>query len=467
MSNSDVLNGLNLNDIQNSSLLESSNQSGAILAINLDNIKALPQVRSEFNDGFVVSELSTDREDESESTSINSSLNALAESIKQRGLQNPIIVRKAHVDDDFSKPYIDDHYVIVSGERRFRAMNLLRNLQQKAKSEGTLDPSEKEITTIDCIVREYSNSSDVCLDQLTENIQRVDLDPFEIAHSLVVYQKSYKERFNKKVSREELAKRFGKTLFWVSQMMTFAELDPLKDADLIDLFKSGAISKSARTGYEVIRLYRKDPDFIIQSILDYKDKNKIVDRGIVAKLSQELNNYSEDSTSADVSSTSINQPGLILSSTEYDDVINADDNDNSTDSDYSELSEKEKSEMPKMFAKNQESSAPTAGVNATSSYSDRDTKESHDLSDSIHDEDNSYSSDYNADDEISSNSQNDDMIEIESINCEYIDEQGPHKLLLKLKDYFTSNTEISITTEDNIDKVISVKDLKIISFNFK
>lgn len=444
MSNSDVLNGLNLNDIQNSSLLESSNQSGAILAISLDNIKALPQVRSEFNDGFVVSELSTDKEDESESTSINSSLNALAESIKQRGLQNPIIVRKAHVDDDFSKPYIDDHYVIVSGERRFRAMNLLRNLQQKAKSEGTLDPSEKEITTIDCIVREYSNSSDVCLDQLTENIQRVDLDPFEIAHSLVVYQKSYKERFNKKVSREELAKRFGKTLFWVSQMMTFAELDPLKDADLIDLFKSGAISKSARTGYEVIRLYRKSPDFIIQSILDYKEKNKIVDRGVVAKLSQELNNYSEDSTSADVSSTSINQPGLILSSTEYDDV-NADDNDNSTDSDYSELSDKEETEYPKMFAKNQESSAPTAGVNATSSYS----------------------SDYNADDEISSDSQNDDMIEIESINCEYIDEQGPHKLLLKLKDYFTSNTEISITTEDNIDKVISVKDLKIISFNFK
>lgn len=466
MSNSDVLNGLNLNDIQNSSLLESSNQSGAILAISLDNIKALPQVRSEFNDGFVVSELSTDREDESESTSINSSLNALAESIKQRGLQNPIIVRKAHVDDDFSKPYIDDHYVIVSGERRFRAMNLLRNLQQKAKSEGTLDPSEKEITTIDCIVREYSNSSDVCLDQLTENIQRVDLDPFEIAHSLVVYQKSYKERFNKKVSREELAKRFGKTLFWVSQMMTFAELDPLNDADLIDLFKSGAISKSARTGYEVIRLYRKSPDFIIQSILDYKEKNKIVDRGVVAKLSQELNNYSEDSTSADVSSTSINQPGLILSSTEYDDV-NADDNDNSTDSDYSELSDKEETEYPKMFAKNQESSAPTAGVNATSSYSDRDTKVSHDLSDSIHDEDNSYSSDYNADDEISSNSQNDDMIEIESINCEYIDEQGPHKLLLKLKDYFTSNTEISITTEDSINKVISVKDLKIISFNFK
>ena len=466
MSNSDVLNGLNLNDIQNSSLLESSNQSGAILAINLDNIKALPQVRSEFNDGFVVSELSTDKEDESESTSINSSLNALAESIKQRGLQNPIIVRKAHVDDDFSKPYIDDHYVIVSGERRFRAMNLLRSLQQKAKSEGTLDPSEKEITTIDCIVREYSNSSDVCLDQLTENIQRVDLDPFEIAHSLVVYQKSYKERFNKKVSREELAKRFGKTLFWVSQMMTFAELDPLNDADLIDLFKSGAISKSARTGYEVIRLYRKSPDFIIQSILDYKEKNKIVDRGVVAKLSQELNNYSEDSTSADVSSTSINQPGLILSSTEYDDV-NADDNDNSTDSDYSELSDKEETEYPKMFAKNQESSAPTAGVNATSSYSDRDTKVSHDLSDSIHDEDNSYSSDYNADDEISSDSQNDDMIEIESINCEYIDEQGPHKLLLKLKDYFTSNTEISITTEDNIDKVISVKDLKIISFNFK
>lgn len=466
MSNSDVLNGLNLNDIQNSSLLENSNQSGTILAINLDNIKALPQVRSEFNDGFVVSELSTDKEDESESTSINSSLNALAESIKQRGLQNPIIVRKAHVDNDFSKPYIDNQYVIVSGERRFRAMNLLRTLQQKAKNEGTFDPAEKEITTIDCIVREYSNSSDVCLDQLTENIQRVDLDPFEIAHSLVVYQKSYKERFNKKVSREELAKRFGKTLFWVSQMMTFAELDPFKDADLIDLFKSGAISKSARTGYEVIRLYRKSPDFIIQSILDYKDKNKVVDRGVVAKLNQELNNLSDDSSiAADLTATNINQPGLILSSTEsteadYDDVDISDDTD-SKDSDYSEVSEREKSELPKMFAKNQESSAPTAGVNATSSYSDRDTKVSHDLSDSIHDEE-----DYSYDEEISSDSQN-IKIEIESINCEYKDENGTHEFLLRINDDFTSNTSVSITNEYGSKKEISVQDLKIISFNFK
>ena len=98
-----------------------------IKAISLDKIIAKSQVRSEQNLGFQVEKLSTEEIKENENDNVNGSLNALAQSIKERGLQNPIIVRKAHVDDDYSKPYVDDQYVVVSGERLFRATKNIFN----------------------------------------------------------------------------------------------------------------------------------------------------------------------------------------------------------------------------------------------------------------------------------------------------------------------------------------------------
>lgn len=172
MSDTDVLNGIDLNSIQNSSLISNANQTDVVLGISLEKIKTLPQVRSEQNLGFQVEKLSTEEISEDENDNVNGSLNALAQSIKERGLQNPIIVRKAHVDDDYSKPYVDDQYVVVSGERRFRATKLLKEWQAQEIAAGTFDESkESRVTTINCIVREYHSDSDVCLDQLTENIQ--------------------------------------------------------------------------------------------------------------------------------------------------------------------------------------------------------------------------------------------------------------------------------------------------------
>lgn len=87
-----------------------------------------PQVRSLQNKGF-------DAHSSSEAYTYNAvqsddSIEALATSIRSQGLQNPIIVRPAHVDDDYSKPVIEDCYIIVSGERRYRATLLIQKQQQ-------------------------------------------------------------------------------------------------------------------------------------------------------------------------------------------------------------------------------------------------------------------------------------------------------------------------------------------------
>lgn len=103
-------------------------------------------------------------------------LEELAQSIQAVGLIHPPAVR----------PLPDsDLYELVSGERRLRAAQLA-GLRQ-----------------ITAIVRK-SSSMDAAQAALIENIQRVDLNPIEIAKAL----KSLVEQFS--WTQEELAKRIGK-----------------------------------------------------------------------------------------------------------------------------------------------------------------------------------------------------------------------------------------------------------------
>ena len=80
-------------------------------------------------------------------------LEELAESIREHGLIQPIIVRK-----------IDEGYEIVAGERRWRASRLA------------------ESRTIPCIVREYDETDNMMV-ALIENLQRQDLNPMEEAEA--------------------------------------------------------------------------------------------------------------------------------------------------------------------------------------------------------------------------------------------------------------------------------------------
>ena len=102
-------------------------------------------------------------------------LKALADSIKEHGIVQPIIVRKEETG-----------YSIVAGERRWRA----------AKIAG--------LKKIPVIVKELT-PQEVMEIALIENLQREDLNPIEEAEA---YQKLMKEY---KMTQEDVAKIVGKS----------------------------------------------------------------------------------------------------------------------------------------------------------------------------------------------------------------------------------------------------------------
>lgn len=109
------------------------------------------------------------------------SLNELAESISENGLQSPIIARPAD----------RGQYTLVAGERRLRAMKLL---------------GEKRI---DAIVRNLTDRQSAEI-QLIENVQREDNSALELSN----YITELKKVFDCTVS--DLARRIGKPRDWVS-----------------------------------------------------------------------------------------------------------------------------------------------------------------------------------------------------------------------------------------------------------
>ncbi|WP_240924921.1 ParB/RepB/Spo0J family partition protein [Leeuwenhoekiella sp. ZYFB001] len=118
-------------------------------------------------------------------------LQQLSESIEEHGVLQPITVRQ-----------LNGHYVIVMGERRYRASKLVGK------------------KTIPCIVRTYENN-DVLEVQIIENLQRQDVEPTEEAEAIAYLSEKY--------TPTEIAKRLGRTDNFVRQR--------LKLAGLIDGFK--------------------------------------------------------------------------------------------------------------------------------------------------------------------------------------------------------------------------------------
>jgi ParB family chromosome partitioning protein len=103
------------------------------------------------------------------------SLQGLADSIRQHGMLNPIIVTQ--VGDD-------DRYRIVTGERRWRAARLAR------------------LAEIPCVVKEIGDDERITV-QLIENLQREDLQPLEKAKGLLLVKNALN------LTNRELARRLG------------------------------------------------------------------------------------------------------------------------------------------------------------------------------------------------------------------------------------------------------------------
>ena len=117
------------------------------------------------------------------------SLQELADSIKQYGILQPLIVQKK-----------GNHYEIIAGERRWRA----------AKLAG--------ITDVPVLIREYDKQQTMEI-ALIENVQRADLNPIEEAQA---FQQLIQE-FH--LTQEEIANRVSKNRATITNSMRLLKLD--------------------------------------------------------------------------------------------------------------------------------------------------------------------------------------------------------------------------------------------------
>ena len=115
-------------------------------------------------------------------------LQELADSIKQFGIIQPIVVQKK-----------DDYYEIIAGERRWRAAKLAK------------------LKEVPVIIKEYSER-EVMEIALIENIQRKDLNPIEeaLAYKSLIDEYSLKQ--------EELANRVSKSRTAIANSMRLLKL---------------------------------------------------------------------------------------------------------------------------------------------------------------------------------------------------------------------------------------------------
>ena len=116
------------------------------------------------------------------------SLSEFAESIKEHGVIQPIIVKKSIKG-----------YEIIAGERRTRA----------SKMAGK--------TTIPAIIRDFTDQEMMEI-ALIENIQREDLNPIEEAEALAKIIET------SKITQEEASKKFGKSRSYITNILGLLSL---------------------------------------------------------------------------------------------------------------------------------------------------------------------------------------------------------------------------------------------------
>src|SRR5574344_541219 len=115
-------------------------------------------------------------------------LNELADSIKEHGVIEPIIVKKSI-----------HGYELVAGERRTKASEIAGK------------------TTIPAIVKEFTDQEMMDI-AILENIQREDLSPIELAEGFNKYM------INTGLTQEELATKFGKSRSYITNSLGLLRL---------------------------------------------------------------------------------------------------------------------------------------------------------------------------------------------------------------------------------------------------
>lgn len=173
----------------------------------------------------------------------------LTESIKTHGIIQPLILRKKS----------ENQYIIVAGERRWRA----------AKLAG--------LKEVPAIIMELTDK-DVLEISLIENIQRQDLNPIEEA---LAYRKLISEF---KITQEELSKRIGKSRVAIANTIRLTNLDNRVQQYLID----GIITEGH--GRALLAVSNEELQYeLAQQVIDDKLSVRELER-IIKRISEEKKN---------------------------------------------------------------------------------------------------------------------------------------------------------------------------------
>ncbi len=168
-----------------------------------------------------------------------SALNELAQSIKAHGVIQPIILVKK-----------GDRYMIVSGERRFRASKLAG------------------LKTIPAVIKRYTEQ-EIAEISLIENLQREDLNPIESAVAI----RELVERFN--LTQEEIADKIGKSRTAVTNTLRLLALRP----EIVKMIERGELSAGhgkVLVGIEDRELQLKTALMAVQSKASVRELEKYI-----------------------------------------------------------------------------------------------------------------------------------------------------------------------------------------------
>lgn len=171
------------------------------------------------------------------------SLKELVDSIKEKGIIEPVIVRPG-----------GEGYEIIAGHRRFLA----------AKEAG--------LEEIPCIVKEVSDNEAAEI-SLIENIQRENLNPIEEALAI----KRLTQKFN--LTHEEVAKKIGKSRVYVTNILRLLKLPP----EIKEKIEKGELSE----GHARVLLSIKDEEEM-KKLAEEIIRKKIPVREIEKKLSKKI-----------------------------------------------------------------------------------------------------------------------------------------------------------------------------------
>lgn len=185
-------------------------------------------------------------------------IQALADSIAELGLIQPIVVRKSVSTPDTFSPeksvLIPDTFQLVSGERRFRAHRLLGKEDIKA------------------IVIEVSDA-DMAMMAMAENIAREDLTAYEISQSIASVQDQFK-------TTKRLAESIGINRTDLYKYLSFADLPDFVRIDL-DV-TPGLLGRDASAG--IMSVIKKHGDAAIDALANFwpRVKSGDLDQGKIA-----------------------------------------------------------------------------------------------------------------------------------------------------------------------------------------